>query len=102
MTIQVRPDLDAKRAEASEHKHPLRMDEYERTELMEVLLKISSIAQEAFDVVDANALSEKDVFLILQLPDWCNYFTKAMEHQARRMAEGQRQRQRTSYRGTGM
>lgn len=100
---EVRPDLEAERAKASTKKMPMTMMENsERLELMDVLLRISSISQEAFDILDSQSISEADVFLILQLPDWCNAFTKGMEDYARMKVDAadRRDRQRTSYRGT--
>lgn len=101
--MEVRPDLEEKRRTASTTKNPLRMEKAERDELMEILLRISKISMEAFDMIEADELSEADVFLILQLPDWCNAFTRRVEAHARnraRESREERQRQRTSYMGT--
>lgn len=79
------------------------METSERLDLMDVLLELSKISGEAFDMLEANLISEADVFLILQLPDWCNKFTQGIERHARRRVAGQdpaRSINRTSYRGT--
>lgn len=101
MRIQVRPDLDAEREKASIKKVSFRMDPTLRTHLLDVLLDIQNLAGDIFDMLDADQVSEADILLMLQLPDYCNKFTKAMETHARqvvRPTQGDvRNRQRTSY-----
>lgn len=102
--MEVRPDLEDRRKKASTKKMRLNMEESERRRLCAILLKISSLSMEAFDIIDTDRISEADVLLILQLPDWCNAFTKGIEVHARKRIAGQDQQrsiQRTSYRGTG-
>lgn len=76
--MQVRPDLDKKLETASTDKKPFLIDERRRQDLMEVLLKISDISIQAFDVMDNREMSPADVFLILQLPDWANKYSELM------------------------
>lgn len=100
--VSIRPDLDAERAKASTVKVPLGMESAERRRLMDVLLRLHEIAMQAFDAMEADALSEADVLLLLQLPDYCNQFTRAIERHARTKADAiERQRTRTSYMGRG-
>lgn len=101
--MEVRPDLEVRRKTASTVKLPLNMDESERRRLCEVLLKISDLSMKAFDIVDTDRISEADVLLLLQLPDWCNAFTKGIESHARKRVAGDEHRgiERTSYMGTG-
>lgn len=62
---------------------PLGMPNEERRRLMDVLLRLQKLAGDAFDVLDAQMISERDALLFLQLPDYCNAFTLGIEKFAR-------------------
>lgn len=51
--------------------------------LKEVLLQITQMALQAFDVLDTNLISEHDTYVILQLPDYVNAFTDGIKKHAR-------------------
>lgn len=60
------------------------MPEPERRDLLDVLLRINAIAMRAFDVIEADAISEADVLDMTRLPDACNQFTQALTRHAHR------------------
>ncbi len=82
----MRPDLDAAVAVAKHRKVPLMLDNAERLRLMDVLLRITDIAGQAFDVLESKQVSEADILVIVQLPQYVNAFTSALTAHARRMA----------------
>jgi hypothetical protein len=88
VTVHVRPDLEELASKASDRKGILGMPDDERHRLMEVLLRVSAIAMQAFDCLDADAMSEKDAATILQLPDWCNEFGQGIRQHAFRKMTG--------------
>jgi hypothetical protein len=71
---------------AKHRKVPLDMDNAERLRLMDVLLRITDIAGKAFDVLDSKQVSEADILVIVQLPDYCNAFTTGLTAHAMKKA----------------
>lgn len=85
-TERLEKQLTAVHLAESLRKHrkvPLNMPADERHRLMDVLLRIHQIAMTTFDALEADAISESDVFVMLQLPEYCNTFTKGIEKHAR-------------------
>ena len=74
--------------EASPRRVPMDFPSDEQRRLMDVLLRITDIAGQTFDALERNELSERELMVMLQLPAYCNQFTRGIRaHLARRAAE---------------
>lgn len=91
VTDRARSQLTAVHLAQSLGRHrkvPLGMEKAERQRLMDLLLRIHEQAMASFDVLEADAVSEHDLSLMVQLHEYVNQFTAAMKaHAQRRIAE---------------
>lgn len=73
-------------------KIPLGMPQKERQRLMALMLRIHEQAMIAFDCLEADMVSEHDVAVMAQLPQYVNSFVDAMKAHANRRIEAEARR----------
>lgn len=82
-----RANLKAKAQSANRVKGQFNMDPAKSMELREVLLEITNIAFTAYDALEADMISQYDIFTMLRLPVEVNYFTQAIQDHAKAQLE---------------